>query len=281
MTVAIVTDAGSDLTPTQLREGKISQVPLTVAFGDRSYLCPDELAPEDFWLQLRAPSCPFPHTAAPSAGQFKRTFEEAFADGADGVVCVCLGDKISATLRSAQMARQMLADKPIEVVDSSSASMAIGSLALRGAKLAAGGASAAEVVERIERLRDHTTLFVALETLDYLRKGGRISHARAAIGGLLSVKPIITVDDGLVVAADQPRTRAKARERLMGLMTERRLEELHILYSPPAEYLDFRDEVLARLPGPPPKLVTAQIIGPVIGAHVGPGAYGGVLVLAE
>jgi DegV family protein with EDD domain len=281
MTVAIVTDSGSDLTPTQLREGKIRQVPLTVAFGDRSYLSPEELSPEDFWLKLRAPDSPFPHTAAPSAGQFKRTFEEAFADGADGVVCVCLGDKISATLRSAQMATAMLPGKPIEVVDSRSASMAIGALVVRGARLAAEGLSAAEIVARLGLLRDRITLFVALETLDYLRKGGRIGHARAAIGGLLSVKPIITVDDGLVVAAEQPRTRAKARERLIALMAARPLEELHILYSPPAEGGVFRDELLARLPGPAPRLVTAQIIGPVIGTHVGPGAIGGVLVLAE
>ena len=136
-------------------------------------------------------------------------------------------------------------------------------------------------MEQLGRLRARTTLFVTLDSLDYLRKGGRISHARAAIGGLLSVKPIITVEDGLVVAADQPRTRAKARERLIELITARPLEELHLLYSPPAELDAFRDEVLARLPGPAPKAVTAQIIGPVIGAHVGPGSYGAVMVLAE
>ncbi|MGD0019384.1 MAG: DegV family protein [Candidatus Limnocylindrales bacterium] len=281
MTVAIVTDSGSDLSPTQLREGRIRQVPLSVAFGDRSYLCPDELAPEDFWLALRAPDSPFPRTAAPSAGQFKQAFEEALAGGADAVVCICLGDKISATLRSAQIARAMLPDKSIEVVDSQSASMAIGAMAIRAAKLAAEGLSAAGIVERLGRLRETTTLFVALETLEYLRKGGRISHARAAIGGLLSVKPIITIDDGLVVATDQPRTRAKARERLIELMSARPLEELHLLYSPPADEKAFREELLARLPGPAPRLVTTQIIGPVIGAHVGPGACGGVLVLAE
>ena len=281
MTVAVVTDSGSDLTPAQLRAGKIRQVPLTVAIGDRSYLSPEELAPEEFWRELSAPDSPFPHTAAPSAGQFKRAFEEAFAAGADGVVCVCLGEKISATLGSARMAKEMLPGREIEVVDSRSASMAIGALALRGAELASEGASAAGIVEQLGRLRDRITLYVALDTLDYLRKGGRIGHARAAIGGLLSVKPIITVDDGLVVAAEQPRTRAKARERLIELMTARPVEELHLMSAPPAELAAFRDEVLARLPGSAPKLVTSQIIGPVIGAHVGPGSYGAVLVLAE
>ena len=281
MTVAIVTDSGSDLTPTQLREGKIRQVPLTVSFGDRSYLSPDELQPEDFWRHLLAPGSPFPHTAAASAGQFKRAFEEAFAEGADGIVCVCLGEKLSATLGSAQMAKEMLPGKQIEVIDSRSACMAIGLLAIRGATLAARGVPAGHIAEQLKHLRDSTDLFVALETLDYLRKGGRISHAKAAIGGLLSVKPIVTVQDGLVVTADQPRTRARARERLLELMTDRPATELCVLYSPPADGPALREEVLARLPGPPPRIVTTQIIGPVIGAHVGPGAYGGVLVHEE
>jgi DegV family protein with EDD domain len=281
MTVAIVTDSGSDLSPALLSADKIRQVPLTVAIGDRSFLSPDELAPEEFWREMAVEGAPFPHTAAPSAGQFKRAFEKAFEDGADGIACMCLGDKISATLRSAQMARAMLPDKAIEVIDSGSASLAIGALALRGSKLAAGGASLAEIAGQLQKMAARTTLYVALETLEYLRKGGRISHAKAAIGGLLSVKPIITVEDGLVVAAEQPRTRAKARERLIALLTERPIEELHIMYSPPADPIALRDELLARLPGPAPKLVTTQIIGPVIGAHVGPGAYGAVLVLAE
>ena len=281
MTVAIVTDSGSDLTPTQLREGNIRQVQLTISFGDRSYLSPDELAPEDFWLQLSAPGSPFPHTAAPSTGQFKRAFEEALAEGADGIVCVCLGEKISSTLSSAQMAREMLPGKQIEVIDSRSACMAIGLLAMRGATLAAQGVSAGQIAEQLKRVRDNTVLFVALETLDYLRKGGRIVHARAAIGGLLSVKPIITVEDGVVLMADQPRTRAKARERLLDLLTDRPATELCVLFSPPADGPALRDEILARLPGPPPRVVTTQIIGPVIGAHIGPGAYGGILVHEE
>jgi DegV family protein with EDD domain len=281
MTVAIVTDSGSDLTPAQLSEGRIRQVPLTVSFGDRSYLSPDELAPEEFWKEMSAPGSPFAHTAAPSAGQFKRVFEQAFDDGADGIVCVCLSETLSATVQSARMAREMLPDRQIEVVDSRSASMAIGALALRGAALAAEGATATEIAEALSRVRDQTLFYVALETLEYLRRGGRISGTRAAIGGLLSIKPIMTIENALVVPVDQPRTRAKARERLIEFMSQRPVTELHVLYSPPINPVAFRDDVLARLPGPAPRLVTAQIIGPVIGSHVGPGAYGGVLVLAE
>jgi DegV family protein with EDD domain len=124
-------------------------------------------------------------------------------------------------------------------------------------------------------------LFVGLDTLEYLRKGGRIGYAKAAIGGLLSIKPIIAMANSLVVVMDQPRTRSKATARVIELLTERPLEELHVLYSPPADPAVFLEAVLARLPAPAPRLVTAQIIGPVIGAHVGPGAYGAIRILAD
>ena len=183
MTVAIVTDSGSDLTPAQLSESRIHQVPLTVSFGDRSYLSPDELAPEDFWKEMSSPGSPFAHTAAPSAGQFKRVFEQAFDDGADGIVCVCLSETLSATVQSARMAREMLPGRHIEVVDSRSASMAIGALALRGAAMAAEGATATEIAEALTRLRNQTLFYVALETLEYLRRGGRISDPRRLSAG--------------------------------------------------------------------------------------------------
>lgn len=278
MSVAIVTDSGSDLTPAQLRDNDIQQVPLSVSIGSRSYLSPDELTPEEFWRLAGAPDCPFPHTAAPSAGQFKVAFDRAFEAGAGAIVCVCLSETLSSTIQSARLAAEMLPGREIHVVDSRSASMATGALALRASTMAAGGASAAEIAATLERLRLEVTLFVGLETLDNLRKGGRISAARAAVGGLLSVKPIITVEEGIVVTADQPRTRTKAMARTLELLTSEPATEVHILYSPPADAEALREAVLARMPEPAPRMVTMQLIGPVIGAHVGPGAYGAVLV---
>jgi DegV family protein with EDD domain len=278
MNVAIVTDSGSDLTPAQLEDNRIVQVPLSVSFGPSSYLSPDEMTPEEFWRRLLEPGAPFPHSAAPSAGQFKQVFERAFEEGADGIVCVTLSETLSATVRSAQMAKDMLPGKEIYVVDSRTACMGIGALALRGAGMAAQGLPAARIAEELTRIRETVFLYVALETLDFLRKGGRISAAQAAIGGLLSVKPIITVVDGVVLTADRPRTRSKARARVIELLSARPVAEAHVLYSPPAEVDDFRDELLARLPAPAPRLVTAHIIGPVIGTHVGPGVLGAVML---
>jgi DegV family protein with EDD domain len=278
MTVAIVTDSGPDLTPEQLRSAGIRQVALSVSFGDELRLSPDDLPIDQFWRKMQAPGAPFAKTAAPSAGQFKAAFEDAFAKGADEVVCVCISETLSSTIQSARMAAQMLPGKPIHFVDSRSASMAIGCLALRGTEMAAAGASGTEIAAALTELREHTTFFVALETLEYLRKGGRISHVKAAIGGLLSVKPIMTIADALVVPADMPRTRGRARERIIELLAERPVKELHLLYCPPAEFDAFGRDVLARLPGEPPRLVTTNPIGPIIGTHLGPGAYGAVLV---
>jgi EDD domain protein, DegV family len=278
MTVAVVTDSGSDLTPAQLEEYKIRQVPLTVSFGEASYLSPDDLTPQEFWVKMQAPDCPFARTAAPSAGLFKRAFEQAFEDGHDSVVYVGLSGGLSATVRNAQVARELLPTARIEIVDSKSASMGIGALAIRASQMAAAGSSRVEIVEELEHLRDRVVIFVGFETLEYLRKGGRIGATKAAIGGLLSIKPIMTMEDGIIVPLDQPRTRAKARERILELMSDRKVTELHILYSPPMDSAAFRADVIAQLPEPTPEVVTEQFIGPVIGAHVGPGAYGGALL---
>ena len=159
--------------------------------------------------------------------------------------------------------------------------MGVGALVLRAAALAASGASADEICSRLSTMRENVDFYVALDTLEYLRRGGRISHAKAAIGGLLSIKPIIVMREGLVMVAEQPRTRAKATERVIELLAARPVTALHLLYSPPADIEAMREAVLARLPGPAPRVVTAQVIGPVIGAHVGPGAYGSILVHAD
>jgi DegV family protein with EDD domain len=278
VTVAIVTDSGSDLSSSQLRDNDIRQVALSVSIGAGQWLVPDELSPVDFWSRMRTPDAPFARTAAPSAGQFRDAFEDAFTHGADEVVCVNLSETLSSTIQSARMAVQMLPDRRIHVVDSRSASMAVGTLALKASAMARAGARGAEIVDYLTAMRAQTTFFVALETLEYLRKGGRISAARAAIGGLLSVKPIMTIVDAEVVPVDTPRTRAKAHERILELMTDRPASELHVLYAPPTGPEPFRSEILARLPAPTPELVSANVIGPVIGAHVGPGAYGAVLL---
>jgi DegV family protein with EDD domain len=281
LTVAIVTDSGSDLTPEEIAGSGIRQVQLSVSFGEESFLSPDELSTDAFWKRLESPDCPFPHTAAPSVGQFKQAFEQAFAEGHESVICVCLSSALSATIKHAQMAKEMLATKQIFLVDSKNASMGIGALALQAAAMASAGVGGFEIFSKLGNTVKHTDLYCALDTLEYLRKGGRIGSAKAVIGGLLAIKPILSVEDGVVVVTDQPRTRAKATARLMELLTDRPALELHLLYSPPADIDAFRELVLSEMPGDPPKVVTTHVLGPVIGAHIGQGAYGAVLIREE
>jgi DegV family protein with EDD domain len=278
MTVAVVTDSCSDLSQELLSDHEIVQVPLTVFFGDEGFLSPDQLAPDGFWRKLTAPDAPFPHTAAPSAGQFRAAYERLFAAGADEIVYVGTSETLSTTINSGRMAAEMMPDRNILTVDTRTVCMGTGALALKASQMAKAGRAAREIVDEVERSKNAIDIYVALETLEYLRKGGRISSAKATIGGLLSIKPIIRVLDGEVIVHEQVRTRGKAMERVVELLTEKPVVELHVLYAPPVDHEAFRDAILAGLPDPKPRLVTTQIIGPVIGTHVGPGAYGAVLV---
>ena len=278
--VAIVTDSASDLTPEAAQAAGIRVVPLIVNFGRQSFRAGVDLTTDAFWARMTAPDAPFPTTAASSPGTFQEIFEAAFAEGAGAIVAVDVAETLSATIKSARIAADMLPKREIHVVDSGTASMGIGLLALMAAELAAAGMPAKQIAATLERRKGDVDLFVALDTLEYLKKGGRISGAQAAIGTLLSVKPIITVKDGKVETADRVRTRGKARERILQLLSARPLERLAILYTPPADAQAFRDELVARLPGGIDAAnVSVQPVGPSVGPHLGPGCIGAVVLV--
>jgi DegV family protein with EDD domain len=181
-------------------------------------------------------------------------------------------------MKSAQIARDMLPDREIHLIDSESASMAQGILARMGVELADEGRSAAEIAEVLEARKADIRVYVALETLEYLKKGGRISGTAAAIGTLLSVKPIIAVNAGVVDTVDKVRTRSKARERLIELITERPIERLAILHTVSPEVEAFRDQVLVRAPGLDVADVTIGLVGASVGPHLGPGCVGAAVL---
>lgn len=275
--VAIVTDSASDLTPDQARDAGIALVPLLVYFGDKEYTAGIGLSDTDFWRELTAPGAPFPRTAAAAPGTFRDAFEGLFADGAQEIVYIGVGSKLSATIGSARIAAEMLPGKPIRIVDSASASMGIGLLALAAAERARGGASADQIVAEAEEQRERIRLYVVLETLAYLKRGGRISPARAAIGSVLSVKPIITVEDGVVDTADRPRTRGKARARLLELLAATNPERVAVLHGQAPDIEEFERE-LAAATSVARESMTTHLIGSSVGPHVGPGAYGAVVL---
>lgn len=279
--VAVVTDSASDLPPDRAARAGIVVVPLIVRFGEESFRAGVDLSTEAFWERMLAPGAPFPTTAAAAPGDFQAAFEAAFAAGAEAIVCITVGSKLSGTFKSAEIARGLLADREIHVVDSQLASMGVGMLAEIAAELAAGGTPAAEIARTVEATIPRIDLYVAIDTLEYLRRGGRISAAQAAIGGVLSVKPIITVRNGVVETADRVRTRGKARERVLELLTAAPVERAALLYTPGGEVEAFRAAFLARVPGGiSEERVTVQPVGASVGPHLGPGCVGGVVLRA-
>jgi DegV family protein with EDD domain len=156
--------------------------------------------------------------------------------------------------------------------------MAQGILAELAIEMADADRPAAEIAETLERRTEDMRIYVAVETLEYLRKGGRISGAQAAIGGLLSVKPIIRVQGGVVDTVDRVRTRGKARERLMELICERPVERLAILHTLTPDVEAFRDELVGRLPDVDIADVSINLVGASVGPHLGPGCVGAAIL---
>ena len=282
MRIAVVTDSASDLPPGTSAAAGIRVIPLSVSFGERSFQAGVDLSTDEFWRLMTAPDAPFPTTAAASPGTFLDTFQAAFADGADAVICVDVAETLSATIKSARVAAGMLPDREIHVIDAHTASMGVGLLALMAAELASAGLAAAQVAAQVAERAGDIDLYVGLDTLAYLRKGGRLGGPQAAIGTLLSVKPIITVRDGLVEVADRPRTRSRARARVLELLAARPVERIAILFTPPADAVSFRDELVTRVPGGiDPAHVSIQPVGPSVGPHLGPGCLGAVVLYAR
>ena len=280
--VAVVTNSTADLDTAAVSAAGLRVVPLYVRFGDQEFRVGVDLSTEQFWARMLAPDAPFPTTAAPSPGTFREIFEACFADGADSIVCPTIGSKLSATFQSATLAAEALADREIHVIDTATTSMSTGFAALLAAELGAAGAPGAEVAATVRQRLSDLDLYVAVDTLTYLRKGGRLSAARAALGTVLSVKPIITVRDGIVVMAESPRTRTKARARVVELIAERPVDRLAIIHTPTSsreEVEAFHDALVAQVPGGiDPAHVSIGLLGASTGPHLGPGLMGAALL---
>jgi DegV family protein with EDD domain len=275
--VAIVIDSVSDMPPEVAARQGIVIVPLEVSFGDQKFRALTELSTDEFWERMLAPGAPLPTTAAASPGEFKEVFEAAFERGAEAIVCIDVSEELSGTVKSARVAAAMLEGREIHVIDSRTASMGIGMLAQMAAELADEGKTGAEIAEIVETRKADLDLYVALDTLEYLKRGGRISGASAAVGSMLSIKPIITVIDGVVEKADQVRTRAKARERTLALLTARPLERATVIHSSKADVEEFRQQFQQRS-GLDASRIQVTAIGPSVGPHVGPGCVGATIL---
>jgi DegV family protein with EDD domain len=271
MPVRIVTDSACDLPEAVCEQLGIEVVPLSIRFGEREYVDRKELSTDAFWRELESAST-LPETAAPSVGAFEETFRKLSDEGADGIVCINLSAKMSATMQSAQVAAKALdGETPIEIIDSMSASMGIGNLALIAARRAANGATIEEIVREVEGARARQHVYAAVDTLEYLRKGGRIGGAQAMLGSMLSIKPVIVVKDGAVEQGGKVRTRSKALQFLIDQIPAGKVEMISVLH---ANAPDIDDFLKMLEPVVPDAEVVVGVIGPVVGVHTGPRIMG-------
>jgi DegV family protein with EDD domain len=272
MGVRVVTDSACDLPVARADELGIEIVPLTIRFGTQEYVDREELTNEDFWRKV-ATSDVLPETAAPSPGAFEERFRKLAADGADGILCVNLSARLSATMQAAELAARSVADEiPVRVIDSMSVSMGLGTQCIDAVQLAAEGADLETMATRVGELAQRTRLYGALDTLDHLRKGGRIGAAQALLGGVLSIKPVIEVRDGVVAEAGKVRTRSKSLRFLADKLTEARdPQQVYVFHAQAPdieEFLELLAPVVSR------DEIEVGTIGPVIGTHAGPRTIG-------
>jgi DegV family protein with EDD domain len=268
--IRVITDSSCDLPEHIIERLRIEVVPLTIRFGDEEFVDRAELSADEFWRRL-VESDTLSETAAPSVGRFETAYHRVADEGADGIVAICISSAISATHSAAVNAARRFDRVPVHVVDSQLVSAALGLAVVAAAEGADAGKSLDEIGAAADGASGHTNLFAALDTLEYLRRGGRIGGAQAFLGGLLDVKPIITFEDGEVAAAGRVRTRRRAVDAVVahaaGLGALRRLAVVH---SDPPDL----DEIVARLEPLAPGELMISRLGPVVGTHAGPGVAG-------
>jgi DegV family protein with EDD domain len=271
VSVRVVTDSACDLPAALVAELGIEVVPLTIRFGAEELVDGEELSNQAFWQRL--PNAPtLPETAAPSAGAFAARFRALAEAGADGIVCINLSSRLSATMQAAQVAAQSFdGNCPVEVIDSLTCSMGLGNLCLAAARRANEGAPLDEIVLEVTDRRKRTRLFGTLDTLEFLKKGGRVGNARALLGSMLAVKPVVEIRGGVVEEAGKVRTRSKALRLLADKVHEQSVEEVAVLQGDAPDIDDFLD--LIEDVAPRDKIVVGSV-GPVIGTHAGPGVVG-------
>jgi DegV family protein with EDD domain len=270
--VHIVTDSACDLPPALEAEYNIAIVPLTIRFGDQEFVDRRDLSPQEFWT--RSASSPvLPETAAPSPGAFETAFRQAAAAGAEGVVCINLSSLLSATFAAAELAAKAVADTiPVRVIDSKTLTMGLGNLCLSAARMAAEAKGIEDVAGAAEDLIPRTRTYAALDTLENLKKGGRIGGAAAMFGSMLSIKPIIDVTGGKVEQESRQRTRSKSLRYLADKVREHpKVENLAVMHGDAPDVEEMLD-LLAPV-YPRDEIVVGQL-GAVIGAHGGPRIMG-------
>jgi DegV family protein with EDD domain len=273
--VTVVVDSTSDL-PTQIKiDLAIVTVPLTVTFGDQSFQDGIDLTPSEFLTRLKA-STITPTTSQPPVPAFAEAFAREIERGHD-VLCLTIATELSGTFNAARLAADSVDTARVRIVDSRTVSIHLGLGALAAARAAKSGAGLDAVQAAATGAISRSQIFVVLETLEFLRRGGRIGKAQALVGSVLSLKPVLTVRDGHVAPLERVRTWRKAMDRMIELIREQGpLEALavyHVGNEPDAKVMAERLSDLV-----PVDQIMIGELGSVVTTYAGPGALGAVPV---
>jgi len=271
--IKIVTDSTAGLPEALIREHDIRIIPLYVHFGEQAFKEGIDITTEQFYERLRT-SANLPTTSQPSVGEFHEVFKELI-DAGHEVLALTISSKLSGTWNSAMGALEMLPGAPISVVDSLGTSLAMYMLVESALREIAGGATRQQVAAHLERLRGQVHFFFVVDTLEYLAKGGRIGNAKAFMGTLIKIKPLLIMENGVIEPCEQVRSKSKAMARMLELIEQRlagQAAQAHVAIAHAMaldEALAFRKEVVARLGCAEPPI---SEVGAVLGTHTGPGA---------
>ncbi len=274
--LAIVTDSTCDLNPSELEELDVHRVPLYVAFQGKTHKDWVEISPKDIITGVQA-GADLPSTSQPSPEDFAAAYRAAKEKGATEILVVTISSELSGTFQSANIAAKD-AGVPVTIVDSRAASAGVGWLVRKASELRTAGRTREAIAKVLEDLKQHQMVLFSVGTLEYLQKGGRVGRASALLGGLLNIRPILTLDDGKIVPAAKARGTKKAIAEIVDRVRAHAAAHQGALV---LDFLHIQDEPAARtlrqaIADAGVEFQDGQIyeIGAVIAAHVGPGTFG-------
>lgn len=274
MAIRIITDSASDLLPAAAEAMGISVVPLAVQFGDTTYLDGQTIDSVTFYDLLKT-STENPTTSQPTPDAFLQHFQQA-KDAGDQVVAILLSGALSGTLQSAKIAKALCEYDPIYIIDSRSATSGVQLLLHHACTLRDAGKDAAKIAAEVDALKERIRIFAVIDTLEYLRRGGRLSNLAANIGTVTKLKPTITVRDGAVDVIGKSFGSGAALKHLLKLVGEHPVDKDHPVFFIYTDDPNSNEKLLPKLAelGVPTEDPTYAGVGPAIGTHVGPGAFG-------
>ncbi len=279
MTIKIVADSTCDLPKDIVAEHGITIVPLYINANDRSYLDGVEMTRQEFYQRL-PDFDPLPRTAAPNPEMFRQTYERLADEGAAEILSIHISISLSSTVDEARKAAKKITAIPVTVLDSQQLSLGTGFLVVAAAKAAAAGRSLAEIVELVKEMTTRTHVFAALDTVEFLRRSGRISNFASGIANLLSIKPLLKMNNG-EPTSERVRTNKRAIARLIKLVSDLApLEELALVHTNAVDRAEELRQRAAHL-FPVDKIPLSVDVTPVLGAHLGPGTVGLACVAAR